>query len=150
VAERYYQAISDLNVEWMDACLAGNAGKADLDVVTNLYVVNRVRLAYEGKDFLLTPEQYLEQGGVPQSGYNVFGISGLEFAGFRENGDTATIDARYTFWYPAAAAGEGQPRDERDPNPPAVAPVRQERTDRLTLTRVKDRWEITAIDRHVD
>ncbi|MDR1863278.1 MAG: hypothetical protein LBQ67_05090, partial [Treponema sp.] len=47
VAETYYEAFGKLDHETMSACVVNKAGKGDIEMTVNLFVITRVRGAYE-------------------------------------------------------------------------------------------------------
>jgi hypothetical protein len=152
VINAYYQAFGELDHAMMDACLAKGAGKDDVDMVLNLYVINKVRQAYEmnrAPNFMSAAE-WEAQGGGPVTA-QVFGVSGLlveHIAGGEETEETRW-QAAYTLWLPYQAAGaESAPAAEgaAEAGMPAL-PQGIRHTDILTLARRRGNWRITAIER---
>jgi len=121
VVHSYYNAIGELDHPLIEACLAKEADKSDLDMVINLFVISRVRQAYENNP------------GPGESG--AFGITDLTVtlvSGGEEDGEARYL-AVYTLCMP-----EGE--DYR--------PIR--RRDELTLARRRGNWQITEIKRTVE
>jgi hypothetical protein len=121
VVQSYYKAIGGLDHPLIEACLAKGADKSDLDMVLNLFVISKIRQAYENIPGL-------EEGGV-------FGVTDLSVelvSGGEEDGQAGYL-AVYTLWMP----------DGED-----FRPVR--RRDDLTLARIRGNWQITEIKRTSD
>ncbi|WP_304239528.1 hypothetical protein [Gracilinema caldarium] len=123
VAEAYYRAFNTLDHQMMDACVAQGAGKGDIEAVMNLFVISRVREAYERKTTVLDPETWKSQGS-PATDATIFGITDLnlqqrtEIPGQPEQGATCQIEATYAFYYP-------EPQNEMGHTPstgPSVTP----------------------------
>ncbi|GHV96046.1 hypothetical protein AGMMS50293_23660 [Spirochaetia bacterium] len=140
VIQSYYNAFGDLDHPLMDACLAKGAGKNDLDMVLNLYVINRVRQAYEFNraSSLISAREWQEQGALPAEA-QIFGITDLTME--RISGDETTNEiryhARYTLWFPNQ---DEEPRADK-------LPKGVHYTDELTLIRRRGNWQIVEIKR---
>ncbi len=143
VTEAYYLSFNTLDHAFMDACVAGRTGAQDIEAVINLFVISRVREAYERKSSVLSAAQWLADG-APRVEANVFGVSGLDIRGLETDPSdgAVTYQSRYTFWYPASVDAGA----DNEATPPA-APASDRRVDTVLLGRQKDRWRITAIDR---
>jgi hypothetical protein len=130
VAETYYGAFGKLDHETMSACVIKKAGKGDIEMVINLFVISRVRGAYEagGLDNVISAEDWLAAGS-PETDKTVFGVTDLRIRTLGESGGEVEMEASYTLWMPENLA--------------ETMPV----TDRLRLTFNKDRWRIASIER---
>lgn len=143
VAESYYKAFNTLDHQWMDACVRKGIGKGDIEAVMNLFVISRVREAYERKVTVLDPETWKSQGS-PATDATVFGITNLklllktEIPAHPDPGDSCSIEATYDFYYP-----------EQAPSEQSRTLAIETRKDSLTLEWEKDRWKIVAIERRV-
>jgi hypothetical protein len=150
VAQTYYKAMTDLDIEWMDACLARSADQGDVETITYLFVTSKVREAYENKDFFITPEEYqkdITAGEKIDPEYMVIGVSDLHLSQPEIQSDNSvTIKADYLWWYPASYADDTETSNEVNV-PPDNTPLQQRREDVLTLSEVKGRWEIAKIAR---
>jgi hypothetical protein len=78
VVTTYYNAFGNLDHELMEACVINKAGKNDINMVTNYYVISRVRQAYEGQQPLIPAQEWIDAGSTPPMEASPFGISGLE------------------------------------------------------------------------
>jgi hypothetical protein len=114
----------------MSACVIKKAGKRDIEMVINLFVITRVRGAYEagGLNNFISAEDWFEAGS-PETDKTVFGITDLHIRPLGERDGEAQIEASYTLWLPDNLS-QGMPI-----------------TDRLSLSFTKDRWRIAAIER---
>jgi hypothetical protein len=147
VVAGYYEAFNNLDHEFMEACTARNAGKDDISTAMNLFVITRVRQAYEyGPRQIMPPDEWLA-AGKPAPDIPVFGITGLHITRLsggetsaENSGDVSqavTYRAAYTLWVPASDADTGEPD--------AV-----NYTDELTLARIKGNWRIIRIQRAIN
>jgi hypothetical protein len=130
VAETYYGAFGSLDHETMSACVINKAGKGDIEMVINLFVITRVRGAYEagGLNNFISAEDWIEAGS-PETDKTVFGVTDLRIRPLGETGGEVQMEASYTLWLPD--------------NLSQGTSV----TDRLRLSFSKDRWRISAIER---
>ena len=126
----YYESFSTLNHVFMEACING-ADKTDIDVATNLFVINKVRTAQEVRlNSIISARVWKENGGeLPAPG--VFGVTDLLITNTSGSEDQDWINYRadYLLWYP----------NEDD---------HSVRSDDLKLNRDKKKnWRITEIKR---
>ena len=154
VAETFYNSFGLLDHTMMDACVSGKAGKGDVDMVMNLFVISRVRQAYEAYDsHFISAGDWIEQGS-PETDATVFGITDLKIKvlSVDENSGNAALEAEYILWMPGSylrdseeppSAGEIRESAENIPIPPGG----MINTDRLKLAILKGLWRITEIER---
>jgi hypothetical protein len=78
VIESYYNAFGELDHQLMEACVTGKAGKGDINMTVNLFVIDRVRQAYETNSppHIIPAKVWLENGGGDVDS-NVFGVTDL-------------------------------------------------------------------------
>lgn len=147
VVERYYGAINDLDHEMIRACVTGGAGKDDIDMVTSLYVISRVRQAYEARETFTGPREWRESGGGV-SEKAVFGIGDLKIREMETDaGGRALYRAEYLFFNPYPDSNGDTPSAEAEEVPPPV-PSGIPRLDELVLEKdKKGLWHITGIRR---
>jgi hypothetical protein len=153
VAETYYGAFETMDHTLMEACVTNKAGKEDINMVTNLFVISRVRQAYETMgESTVTAREWLESG-AEATNRTVFGVTGLNLRpteGDESDGEVS-FEASYTLWMPAGFAGEEEPlpspdelaNSDPEPRPPAGFTF----TDKLKIVFLKDAWQIAEIDR---
>ncbi|MDR1802453.1 MAG: hypothetical protein LBQ94_02500 [Treponema sp.] len=149
VAQAYYGAIGDLNSELMEACVSGRAGRDDISMVTNFFVVTRVRQGYEMRDAFMSAQRWVD-AGRPLTYDTIFGVTDLRIGVLSAGETDASLEADYILWIPGEysvdESVEGSTAMEPGdyiPVPPVGVVIR----DRLTLAFEKDQWRITAIER---
>jgi hypothetical protein len=135
VVRIYYDAFGDLNHALMDACVIKKAGKDDIGLVQNLFILSRVRQAYEGTAPVLNAQDWVD-AGFPATESSVFGVSDLEleFLEKDESDGEVRMRASYKIWVP----------DHDQPVKPTAA---NSRWDELRLIFHKDAWRIAEIRR---
>jgi hypothetical protein len=152
VAETYYGSFGTMDHTQMEGCVINKAGKGDINMVVNLYVITRVRSAYETTmDTSYPAQQWLDEGS-PVTEQTVFGVTGLKLKtldGDESDGETS-FEANYTLWVPANMAGDTEaPSTEElmaaDYIPPK--PKGYNYTDILKIIYYKDSWRISEITR---
>jgi hypothetical protein len=159
VIEAYYNAFGELDHTMMDACVINKAGKQDIEMVTNFFVLSRVRQAYEYiPDIMLSAQKWQEQGS-PLTRSQVFGVTDLDIrqTGGDENAGELYYRASYTLWIPAEAEGSEDPGLADTPPPAGInhaaeaeqgsLPRGYPLTDELTLVRRKGDWRISGLQR---
>jgi hypothetical protein len=140
VAESYYRAFNLLDHDMMSACTSNSAGRADIELAVNFFVINRVRAAYEGNAAFFIPAEEWIAGGSPPVDRVVFGVTGLSIRGSGDGGNPgeAVFEAEYRLYVP----GTGPENPAETP-----APVLLLRKDQLTLTQKRGLWCISKIER---
>jgi hypothetical protein len=120
----------------------------DIEAVMNLYVISRVRQAYERKNSVLSPVDWLSQGS-PATDATIYGITDLSIQ--EENSQTPGTEAlftvKYKLWHPADTPATQEPSASPQGSPP---PVAEARVDRLKLERDNKLWHIVQIDRKTE
>ena len=146
VAETYYGSFGDMDHTTMDACVTNKAGKGDIEMVVNLYVMTRVRQAYETSgETYMSAQEWVDQG-KPITDKAVFGITDLNIKVLSESSGNVVLDADYILWMPGAYLSEHEgPPDMQEPAP--LPPGGMVTSDRLDLVFKKDAWLISNIDR---
>jgi hypothetical protein len=149
VVETYYGAFGALDHPLMEACVINGAGKSDIDMVTNLFVISRVRQAYEMANPVLPAQEWVDSGAGPTEAL-VFGVSGLRVEPGDRGGEDgeAAFTASYTRWI-SDSSGEDpeEPGIGREPPGPPL-PQGEEIRDDLRLVRYKEAWRIAEIRRY--
>jgi len=148
VTEAYYRSFNTLDHTFMDACVDGRTGAQDIEAVMNLFVISRVREAYERKSTVLSAEQWLAEG-APRVDASVFGVSSLDIEDLETDPSDGEVAyrSRYTFWYPASVESG---TEATTPAPATPTPSSTRRIDTVRLKLKNDRWRITAIDRRAE
>ncbi|MDR1655829.1 MAG: hypothetical protein LBR96_07515 [Treponema sp.] len=150
VVSAYYNSFNTLDHIMMEACVIEKAGKEDINMVTNFFVMSKVRQAYEiGQLTMLSAPEWKAQGS-PALPVPVFGITDLsvELNGGDESRELISYETSYKIYYPGGAE-ETAPMEELTASgemPPMVPQILSIR-DEVTLIRHKDAWRISEIKR---
>ena len=140
VVEQYYGAFGNLDHETMSACAGKDAGKADIEMVANLFVIAKMREAYEQKRTVLNANEWDGTALPPDT--TVFGVVDLavDWPGGGETGGAegeVTAKARYGLVVPQSFVDGSE----------NGGPVRVSREDVLRLQQLNNRWRIVGIER---
>jgi hypothetical protein len=150
VIEAYYNAFGELDHTMMDACVINRAGKGDIEMVTNFFVLSRVRQAYEYiPDVTLSAQKWRDQGALPTAS-QVFGVTDLDIrqTGGDESADQVHYRASYILWLPREASADFDVQDTPSAGAePGDLPRGYPVTDDLTLVRRKGDWRIAGMER---
>jgi hypothetical protein len=145
VVETYYGAFGELDHETMSACVIKKAGKQDVEMVINFFVISRMRGAYETNLDTFISAQKWKDSGSPPTDKTIFGVTDLEIRNLGEGGGEARFEASYLLWLPASAL------DATDPSEQELPPNNESRgiptIDRLGLILHKDAWRVAEIER---
>jgi hypothetical protein len=154
VIESYYNCFGKLDHSWMEACVIKSAGKDDINMVMNLFIISKLRQAYEYniRSSFISAEEWLESGGG-QVAFQVFGVTDLKVTGNREQvtGNSEELyRVDYTLWVPGEA--ENDPASVQDAMTDKksieyLPPISFRRTDIVTLVQKKKNWRISEISR---
>lgn len=128
--ERYYTGINNLDFEMMDECLDRRVAKQELKQVQNLFVIAKVRQAYEGMQAYTPAEQWLEKG-MPELSDNpmIFGIIDIEI----DPAGDKRYKAGYVQFQPSAGSEESLF--------PEIFKIEEE----IELEFRKDTWQISSL-----
>ncbi len=139
VVETYYRGIMEMDTELMEESVKKGIGKNDINKITQLYVISKVRTGYEGKSGLISAQEW-NDGLIKEinPGEQVFGIADLEI---RDMGNSR-FQVNYIEWNPYM---------EDNPDPEIIhPPVKTYVKDVITLNRENDIWQITNIERTIE
>ena len=146
VIESYYYAFGRLDHQMMEACVTGNAGKNDIAMVVNLFVITKTRQAYErNTQSFIFPAHKWQGDDFPDA--PLFGAADLrieQLASDESGGGNLRYRVDYTFWIPAQAAGEAVVETETAASPLSLS---YHRRDILTFVRKNGNWRIAEITR---
>jgi hypothetical protein len=158
VIESYYNAFGKLDHLWMEACVIKGAGKEDIGMVMNFFIIDKVRQAYEMnvRSSFVSAKDWLEMGGG-QVNFQVFGVADLKRREMRlvPTASAATMNnelwysADYALWVPGEAGDEDY-ETERNANGRTIEylpPMSLRRSDIVTLVQRKGNWRISEIKR---
>lgn len=149
IAERYYASFGILDHDFMEAAVTSNADKSDVDMVRNLFVISRVRQAYEMIIPVIPAGQWIEEGS-PETKSMVFGVSGLVLTEINQSENEALLKAGYLLWMPKMYAENGtqDQTQETENDEENLMPVSLSYTSSLKFIRQKDVWRIAEIVKH--
>jgi len=150
VIETYYNSFGELDHQRMDACVIKGAGKDDINMVMNFFIISKLRQAYEQnmRSSVISARDWLEAGGG-QSNLQVFGITDMQITGNNPVGDNneALYRVDYTLWVPGEA--EDDPETEHNAYGEYIPPISFRRSDFITLVQKKGKWRISEIRREL-
>ena len=145
VVAAYYSAMGYLDHIFMEASVMNRAGRDDIELVTKMAAVTRIRRAHESNPpMVISAQTWLDSGGAPSLD-QIFGVSDLkmEFIGYNDEETEAFFRVSYRFWFPYV--------DENAANidfvPQAALPVSWATTDTLRLVFQRNMWRIAEINR---
>jgi hypothetical protein len=149
VIAAYYSGFETLDHSLMEACVTGKAGKGDINMVMNIFVISKVREAYEMRRPVITAGEWLESGAAPTD-LTVAGVTGLRIEG--EDEDESDGEVRYrvacTLWLPAVyTEGGNAPEEASETDAAPALPAKTPITDEVRLVRRKGAWRIAEIER---
>ena len=140
VVETYYSAFDNLDHALMTACVTGKAGRGDIEMAVNLFVIGRVRQAYESQNLVFPAREWIE-AGCPVTEKIVFGITDLFIKALPEDKEKANFEADYIIWIP----GTREAPDEEENA--SRLPLGLVSKDTLSLVFQKGVWRIAEIKR---
>jgi hypothetical protein len=163
VIDAYYGAFSTMDHTLMEACVTGKAGKDDIGMFTNLFVLNRVRQSYENTTTILPVQDWLNAGSQPlPEGYSVIGVSDMNLDELDGDDSDGSVSYRvsYSLWLPTAYMADPAAEYEAvvDPFDPSLfseeagelatyLPTSSPYTDEVRLVFQKNAWHIIEINR---
>jgi hypothetical protein len=140
IAQQYYASFGTLNHEFMEAATIKNAGKSDIDMVQNLFVISKIRQAYEMISPVVPAQTWIEEGS-PETESMVFGITNLELTEISQSTDEASFKISGLLWMP--------PESDDDANA-LMHPVSIQYKGEIMLIKKNDAWYISEITKHQD
>ncbi|MDR3115027.1 MAG: hypothetical protein LBU25_05845 [Treponema sp.] len=152
VVETYYHAMGILDHLQMDACVMPKTGRDDIGMVTNFFVITRVRQAYERTiPAVLSAQEWIDAGSPPTEA-TVFGVSDLRLEGIDqdERDGEVSFAASYLLWLPGSfrdPADPGQRETGSETAEEAGFPRSISRRDLIRLIYYRGAWRIAEIQR---
>lgn len=139
VIRLFYSSYSSLDNETMEACVVQGRASDEIETGLNLYVISRIRQAYEGSSAFIPAEKWIAEGKPPLKGDPlIFGIT--DFSVSREGENTYLVE--YTEYLPGGMVEKLDAPAEPEPSVASVSRV----TERVTLSYTDDAWLISNID----
>ncbi|MDR2402557.1 MAG: hypothetical protein LBD78_00840 [Spirochaetaceae bacterium] len=150
VIEAYYGAFGTLDHTLMEACVINKAGKNDISMITNIFVISKVRQAYEMNTMTIDVREW-QAAGSPPTEATVVGVTDLQLLALDTDGSDGELSYRVSglLWVPPE--GDEPLPDESPERPPvpAVTPVAYPFADELRLSWHKDSWRISGLERAI-
>jgi len=100
VVETYYRSMNGLDHTVMEDCVVDGAGKQTIREITNIYVLSRVSMGYEGRSHIIPADKWDAEGRpelVPPE--TVYGVTDLEISQQSAEPEPVFL-ASYTKWFP--------------------------------------------------
>jgi hypothetical protein len=154
--ESYYNAFGALDHQWMEACVINGAGKDDITMVMNLFIISKLKQAYEYnvRSSFISAKDWLEAGGG-QVQFQVFGVTDLQLTINNEqltmnSSNEVLYRADYTLWVPGEALDDSETEQDAMSDKRIIEylpPKDFQRTDLVTLVQKKGNWRISEIRR---
>jgi hypothetical protein len=141
VVETFYASMNRLDHVTMAACVIDGAGKAEINEVTNLYVIARVSTGYEGRSNIVAADEWDKAGRPPiPSSQTLYGVTNLAI--------TPDTRARLPIFLVSYDKWTPVPSDDSTSGEPAVPRYQgQSVQDRVFLKQDRGDWVIYRIDR---
>jgi len=122
----------------MEACVIGKAGKDDISMIMNFFVISKVRQAYEFNEGSIMRAREWIESGQPITEKTIFGITDFSVRILSDDGKNASLEANYILWVPGSNSEEI-----------TIMPIeRHIIRDQLKLSFKKDAWQIAEIIRN--
>jgi hypothetical protein len=138
VIRLFYRSYGSLDHEMMEKCVAKGGGADEIERGLNLFVISRVRQAYEGRDTFIPAADWVAGGKQPLRGDPlIFGITDLSV----EHAGGNVYLAKYTEYLP----GRIEERETAEAENAAALPLISQVTERVTLTYIDGAWLISEI-----
>lgn len=142
VVETFYSSMNRLDTMTIQACVVNGAGKAEINEVTNLYVISRVSMGYEGRSSVVAADEWDKAGRPPiPPTRTLYGVTGLTIVQEKPEPSPVFL-ATYDKWTPLPAteeAGSNQPAGPRYESHAVM--------DRVSLRKDRGDWVIFRIER---
>ncbi len=144
VVKTFYESMNKLDTITISDCVIGKAGKQEINEVTNLYVISRVSMGYEGKSHLIPAPQWEKMGRPNLTPPNtVYGVLNLHIKKLQGEPNPIFL-ANYEKWVPISTSKEDleNPKPGKKPNYAGFLI-----TDKLFLKKDRGDWVIFKIER---
>ena len=128
----------------MQGCVIKKAGKDDIEMTSQLYVLSKMRQAYEMNEpsSVMAAQDWINSGAAPTEKV-VFGVSGLSLQTLDadESDGEVSFKVAYSLWAPAFNNDESEEG--------LRVPGEQTRVDEIRLVLHEDQWRIAEIKRRL-
>ena len=148
VVDGYYKAISVLDQDIPETYLAKKTKSPYVNLTTNLYVTSKMQEAYTPNSGVLSPAGLFALNGNPGN-HMIYGITGLKIKNENATDTSAAFTVSFYMWTPSAedtaSSVESAPPSSEDTDTTTPLSV-YFYVDHVTLTYIKDRWKINALE----
>lgn len=148
VISLFYESQNDLDHEVMQECTEKGAGKAQMNQVTNLFVITRIREGVERKA-VFTPAPVWIEAGKPPVGQDafVFGITDLQIRSLDRTENRAVFLAEYTRWTTLPQESAEEPSASEAAQISSTGQVKAYSiADHLELEKTRKGWKIIVLN----
>ncbi|TVR02695.1 MAG: hypothetical protein EA403_08205 [Spirochaetaceae bacterium] len=153
VVRAFYGAINEFNHALMEDAVVDGAAREEIRMVTNLFVMSRMRMAVEMTSGFIDADEWRREGSPPiPEGAMPWGTALLELEPIRVEENEVVYQARFEMWMPGEPGEPGRPV-EQAPSSTDTAVVERvaaqgfRRTERLWLRPDGEDWVIFRIHR---
>jgi hypothetical protein len=144
ILTQYYDSFGTMDHEFMDSATIDKAGKDDIEMIQNLFVITRVRQAYEMTVPSIPAQEWIDEGS-PETETLVFGVSDLDLTETNQSADEAKFEAKYLLWLPESFLGSNEQEQNAESENAPVLLVSIQYHCTVTLIKEKDAWFISEI-----
>lgn len=146
VIRGYYAGIASLDQE-IPAAYAAKGVKADYaDMLSNLFVASKMRETFERTKGIVSPQEIFR--GEDPDKKSVFGISRLTLDILTEDASDVRYGVSYYLWLPVAPPTEDDANNASESagaNMPVNSLSVYRYRETVTVSRIKERWQISSI-----
>jgi hypothetical protein len=145
IAERYYESFGIMDHDFMEAATINNAGKNDIAMVQNLFVISKVRQAYEMTAPVIPVQVWIDEGS-PKTESIIFGVSNLELKETNQSDQEIIFAAKYYLWMPANFISSDEDMQSAESTDSQTSlPISVEHNSTIKLIKKNDVWHIAEI-----
>jgi hypothetical protein len=146
IVKQYYASFGTLDHDFMEAATIGSAGESEIKMVQNLFVISKVREAYERTAPIIPAQEWVD-GGSQETESMVFGVSNLEQRKIHQSEQEALFEADGLLWMPEYLSTDHKEIEnaESEDNNLLMRPVSVSYRSNIKFTKRKDIWRIAEI-----
>jgi serine/threonine protein kinase len=139
VVYMFYTSVNNLDHVTMQDCVSSGVGEKKIKEVTHLYVVEKMRKAYEGSSGIIDAQKWIDEGRPPiDSSETIYGIADLTIQQKSRSQQEAHFTVTYKMFVPL------NQEETVEPKPPEIAEMHI--NEQLYLANRGNYWEIYRID----
>jgi len=143
VVQTFYSSMNKLDQMTISASVVNGAGKAEVNEVTNLYVISRVSTGYEGRSNVVAADEW-DKAGRPTIPFpqTLYGVTGLTVTQEKSEPQPVFL-VSYEKWFPVTGGND----DSQSSQPAGPRYQGASVQDRVFLKKDRGDWVIYRIDR---